>query len=157
MTIDMKAIITTLVVLILGGSGLFAQRNNLMNNPKIEQLRIAFFTEKIGLTPAEAEKFWPLYKQYRKELEMAKGKMGLKMQEIMLSMGSVSDSELEKLTDEMIGYKRKETEVFEAYYPKFKAILPIEKVVKFYRAEAEFPRWLLKQSRQHQGNPRRGN
>lgn len=124
-----------------------------MNNPKIDQLRIGFLTEKINLTSKEAEKFWPLYNEYRKELQMTQGKTRLKIQEIKLSIGSSSDKELEELADELIELKFKEAEISRKFYPKFKGVLPIEKVLKFYQAEEEFPRWVLKQIRQNQGTP----
>jgi len=37
---------------------------------KIESFRIAYFTEKLDLSPAEAETFWPLYNEYRKTMEL---------------------------------------------------------------------------------------
>src|SRR6476660_7690060 len=38
---------------------------------KINAARIAYITERLGLTPEEAEKFWPVYREYsqkRKEI-----------------------------------------------------------------------------------------
>ncbi len=129
---------------------LFAQRDVNLNKPKIEQLKIGFLTERMNLSTEEAQKFWPLYNEYNKELQLVKGQSQLKKQEIRLYMGSVSDGDLEKLSDELIGLKIKQLELFQNYYPKFKSILPIEKVLLFYRAEEEFPKWVFKQVRQNQ-------
>ncbi len=35
---------------------------------KIQSLKIAFITQKLQLTPDEAQKFWPVYNQYDKEV-----------------------------------------------------------------------------------------
>jgi hypothetical protein len=41
-----------------------AQNGNGQRQEKIQALKIAFITQKLKLTPAEAEKFWPVYNQY---------------------------------------------------------------------------------------------
>ena len=35
----------------------------------IEALKVAFISKELELTPDEAQKFWPLYNQYAKELK----------------------------------------------------------------------------------------
>lgn len=35
---------------------------------KIEAIQIAYLTKELALTPDEAEKFWPVYNEYRGEL-----------------------------------------------------------------------------------------
>ena len=37
------------------------------NRERLESYKIAFFTQRLNLTPAEAEKFWPLYNQYQEK------------------------------------------------------------------------------------------
>jgi hypothetical protein len=37
----------------------------------IQALKVAFITKELELTPDEAEKFWPVYNQYDKEMETA--------------------------------------------------------------------------------------
>ena len=36
----------------------------------IESLKVAFISRELELTPEEAQKFWPLYNQYSKELKV---------------------------------------------------------------------------------------
>ena len=38
------------------------------NGEKIQALKIAFITQKLQLTPDEAQKFWPVYNQYDNEI-----------------------------------------------------------------------------------------
>lgn len=150
LTKNMRLIKIIIIACLLSSGWLFGQRNIDLNNPKIEQLKIGFLTERMELTTKEAQQFWPLYNEYNQQMRLIKGKTRLKMEEIKLSVGSAPDKELENLADELISYKLKEGKVFENYYPKFKSILPIEKVLRFYWAEEEFPRWVLKQIRQNQ-------
>jgi hypothetical protein len=48
----------------------FAQ-NNGYNRTKIEEVKRAFITQQLRLTPAEAQVFFPLYNQYMADLNLA--------------------------------------------------------------------------------------
>jgi len=46
---------------------------------KVETLKRSYYSEKLELTPAEAEKFWPIYNEYaKKESELKKAGKGEK-------------------------------------------------------------------------------
>ncbi|MDE3211973.1 MAG: hypothetical protein KGM98_01965, partial [Bacteroidota bacterium] len=38
------------------------------NGEKIQALKIAFITQRLQLTPQEAQQFWPIYDQYQTEI-----------------------------------------------------------------------------------------
>lgn len=42
----------------------------------IQALKAAFITKELDLTPDEAQKFWPVYNQYEKEMDVVKIKKG---------------------------------------------------------------------------------
>lgn len=59
-----------LILLVMFGSISVAKSQN---NPgpqaeRIQALKIAFITQKLQLTSAEAERFWPVYNQYENEI-----------------------------------------------------------------------------------------
>ncbi|RYY30920.1 MAG: hypothetical protein EOO04_03305, partial [Chitinophagaceae bacterium] len=70
----MKRILTILFILFtLNGAYAQTGGNNLRNNGgKIEALKIAFLTNKMALSPAEAQKFWPVYNKYTEEIRRAR-------------------------------------------------------------------------------------
>ena len=114
-----------------------------------EANRVAFLTQKLDLTPAEAEVFWPVYREYQK------GKVTLRKTSKPKKNGKVAemtDEELEKLLDDMISYKQKELDLKKKYHEKFKAILPIRKVAKLYHAEEQFNKNRNKANPQSPGN-----
>lgn len=72
----MKSIITLLLSMVLLVPAL-AQDEELPKDAKAKEkiiaARIAYITEKLNLTPAEAEKFWPIYNEFdqkRKDLRV---------------------------------------------------------------------------------------
>ncbi len=107
-----------------------------------EAQRVAFFTEKLELTPEEAEKFWPVYREYKKaQTDLRKNERPKKDK----SIGEMTDDEVQELLDGMINYKQKELDLKKKYHEKFKTILPIKKVAKLYHAEEQFKKHLKAQ------------
>src|SRR5690606_11850367 len=64
-TIHMKKILIT--VLIVFGHWSLAQEPSPEALEKIEAAKIALITERLELTPEQAEKFWPIYREYGKQ------------------------------------------------------------------------------------------
>ena len=59
---------------------------------KFRSMKIAFFTEKLELTPGEAEIFWPAYNEYEKEKREISRHRHFRHRNI--------DEQLENMTDE---------------------------------------------------------
>jgi len=36
---------------------------------KLNEIKVGFFTEKLDLTSSEAEKFWPVYNEYSRQIQ----------------------------------------------------------------------------------------
>ncbi len=55
----------------LHSTQLHAQRDQ-GKDEKIQQIKIAFITEKMNLSPEEAQRFWPIYNKYDNKLALLK-------------------------------------------------------------------------------------
>ena len=64
----------------------------------------------------------------------------------------ISDKELEELLDARIQIGKKQMEIKVKYHEKFKEVLPIRKVAKFYQANKEFKKIQSERKKQH-NNP----
>ncbi len=119
---------------------------------QIQSAKIAFFTTEIGMTPNEAEVFWPIYNQYWKEREiiMRKGQSLLKqISESVAQDSNSGEKELKRLMDSFVNCSYEESQIHKKYYDKFLKILPIDKVAKMFRAEEEFRIKMIRQFRGH--------
>ncbi len=112
---------------------------------RIKAQKVAFFTEHIGLTPAEAEKFWPVYNAYQEK----KDAIALARRKTLMAYHTegLSDREIEKIADQYIAYQVEEANLDAEYLVKFKKILPVKKVMDMYIAENQFKYYLLNQIR----------
>lgn len=108
---------------------------------KMMSEKIAFLTMEVGLTPEEAQIFWPVYNQVEKEKDEA-------MMNIMNTYRALNKAteegktgaELSNLLDKYLEALEKVSEIDNGSAEKYKAVLPTEKVAKLYVAEEKFRR-----------------
>jgi hypothetical protein len=112
-------------------------------NENVESMKIAFITKKLGLTPEEAQLFWPVYNEYTDKLQDVKRKRRADIKDAKHNIEEMSDKDVERSVDNEMAYRQKELDVQKEYHSKFKAVLPIKKVAKLYQAEEQFKRVLL--------------
>jgi len=111
---------------------------------QIETEKIAFFTEKIGLTLKEAERFWPVYNEYWDKKNAILQERKQKMNAYLNGTRTFSNKELEELADSYVDYRMQKAKLLEEYHEKFKEVLPVEKVMRVYMADYDFKSYLLK-------------
>lgn len=90
---------------------------------KIQALKIAFITQKLQLTSAEAEKFWPVYNQYENEVRNLRS---------------------ENRNGDVLENEEKLLEIRKKYKPSFEKILGPQKMNDLFNAERDFRNVLIK-------------
>lgn len=108
---------------------------------RIMSEKIAFFTGAIGITPQEAQAFWPVYNQMQDAKDKAREKMFAAFGELSKAASENRNSGemsslLEKYLDALEEMKMLDITAAE----KYKSVLPVEKVAKLYIAEEDFRR-----------------
>ncbi len=112
--------------------------------------RIAFFTKQIGLTPEEAEKFWPIFNEYHDKKDEIHDKRRKAIDQLSNNT-NLSDNEIEDNINIIIKSFEEETKLMEEYHLKYKEILPLKKVSKIYVAENHFKKYLLHKIKGNKG------
>jgi hypothetical protein len=117
---------------------------------EIESYRIAFLTQKLSLTPEEAQRFWPVFNQFTAEMKAVKANR-VSNRDMKNDIQNQSDKDVEKMVDGEIATRQQELDVVKKYHTQFKQVLPIKKVAILYRAENEFKKELLDKIRERKG------
>ena len=108
---------------------------------KMRSEMIAFLTAETGITPAEAEKFWPVYHEAEKARREAFKKVMRAYDALEESVkANLSAKELEKRIEAYTDAQEDAHEIDGAYVEKYLRILPAEKVAKLLVAEEKFRR-----------------
>lgn len=153
----MKKLIT--LILCLFSLAAFAQEEEMAKvdvkaQEKIKAARIAFITERLGLTPAEAEKFWPVYREFSMK------RMELRQQFEQKRKNPDASKPTEQNEKEMIEFglqlKQKELDLEREYSGKLLNTVPPQKVMALRQAEDDFRRLVIKQI-QHRQNMQQQN
>lgn len=140
--------LSSLSLLIITSTSVFAQfrGNNVRNQPdrkqKIETYKIGFITEKLDLTPQEAQKFWPVYNEYQAKKQDLQKSLAGKYKDYRLSREATEKQATELIDSSLIGMQAN-LDLARDYYGKLKAILPPQKIVLLFNAERQFRRALL--------------
>lgn len=115
--------------------------DNKNTGSRLEAMKIAWLTKKLELSPEEAQKFWPIYNQYTKEIQQTRKDAREK-----------KDDEI-KTQEKMLNVRKK-------YEGEFTKAISKDKVNTFFRAEREFLAEVQKriiERRQQQNGLRRRN
>ncbi|RNL51018.1 hypothetical protein [Pedobacter jejuensis] len=130
------------VLLFLLPTMLWAQRPK---GEEIESLKIAFFTKKLELSPDEAKVFWPIYNNMQEEQNAIRKERFQKMISFRKTteIDNLSDAQIQSLITSEFDFRQRDLNIEKKYYNKFKAVLPIKIIGKFYRAQEAFKRELL--------------
>jgi len=121
---------------------------------KIEVIHTAYLTEKLNLTPEQAEKFWPVYNQYRNDqAELQKQrKANAKTVKDAGGIDNMSDADIQKLVTNEIDIKTRELDLHKKYVVKFQEVISLKQVAKLFIAEEQFKLYLLNQLKNKKNN-----
>jgi hypothetical protein len=104
---------------------------------RIESAKIAFVSNRLDLSPQEAQRFFPIYNQYRDEIL-----------DIIRKKRSVDQGNRRPLRQTPVNALDFDSDILackKKYLEKFKAVIPAAKAAKFFDAEQEFRDQLFKE------------
>jgi len=105
---------------------------------KFQAEKVAFLTSNLDLSPAEAQKFWPVYNKMDKERSEEQQTRRDLEKKVLEAGESLSEKEIIKLTRDYAVNKEKEGALLTKYNEEFLKILSPQKVLKLYKSENEF-------------------
>ena len=134
----MKKWFLNLILLIFFAAPVMSQQGN----KQIESVKIAYLTSKLSLTPEEAQRFWPVYQNYQRDLQQVFQQRQRDRQEAKKSGGQVDE----------LKYEATILDVRKRYRKQFAEVLPQQKVALVFQAEREFREQLIQHLRERRGN-----
>lgn len=128
----MKPFIVTCFFIVASIHSTFAQKKE-SRFQQIETAKIAYITKQLDLSPAEAQKFFPLYNQYRVEMRNI-------IQQKRTERSNFRAGQPNELSfdSQILDCKKK-------YRQKFSTAIPSSKAIRFFEVEREFRESLFKE------------
>lgn len=118
----------------------------------IKTLKIAFITEQLGLSPKEAQAFWPVYNQYEEKQENFRRKEHLELKAQTKTVENMTPEAASALLEEFINLQKEKYEAEQNFITKISPIISPQKTLLLLEAEKAFKKRLFQQYRKrHSG------
>ena len=135
----MKHIIFIAVLFMISFAG-FSQDKEAMK--KIESARIALITERLGLSPEQAEKFWPVYREYNLQRLQLRQELRETRQEAEVQ--NLTEEQSKALMKKAMDLKQRELNLDNQYAERMSAVITNQQILQLRNAEKDFQQMLLR-------------
>jgi hypothetical protein len=98
--------------------------------------RQAVVTQALQLTPAESEKFWPLYHQYRAEMDKVADGLVKLVQDYARYYPNVPEDRAKEMLKDLTDLEKKQVSTRASFLKKFGKLLPADKNLRFAQVES---------------------
>lgn len=121
---------------------------------RIKAYKTAYITEQLDLSSKEAEQFWPIYNAYEKQsfeiriLQVREDRNKIKEQG---GFEALTDKDAQAALHKFLQNEKEVTKIKERLYKDLSPVLSPVKMLKLYKAEADFSKKLLSDYRKRNG------
>jgi len=132
--------LTLAVIVVSFSMGLFAQDLNSQIatvRAQTEADRQAVVAETMNLSEEESAAFWPLYKEYRAEMEKTGDRAWKLLIEFADKYDSMNDADATRLLDEAISIEKKRADIKSRWMKKMQKSLSPVTVARFYQIDGK--------------------
>lgn len=123
-----------------------AQSEETLN--KIQAARIALITERLDLTPEQAEKFWPIYREYSQKQKSIRKEFSDARKDF--DPNSASEDENKKMLELGNQVKERQLNLEKEYSQRVLSVISSRQLNNLRKAESDFKEMLLKRIKAQQ-------
>ncbi|MBX2942004.1 MAG: hypothetical protein KF860_06635 [Cyclobacteriaceae bacterium] len=153
----MKNIIKILFLLLMASPLYSRAQEEEIKDPKarekIEAARIGLISERLGLTPEQAERFWPIYREFTQK----RGEMVHEFRQAQRDIGRDNpDPEKQKELVELgLKIKQRQLDLEKDYSTRMMNVISAQQIMNLRNAEKEFQRMIINQLQQRRNSQQR--
>lgn len=118
---------------------------------RIKTLKVAFITERVGLTSKEAQSFWPIYNEHEEKIQTIRHKERMELRSRISTAEELTDSDSSDLLDKLLALEDEKHDAEQDFISKIRKVIPPKKVLLLIKAEEDFKKRLLQQYRKRGG------
>jgi hypothetical protein len=114
---------------------------------RIHALKVGYLTDKLHLSSTQAERFWPVYNKYEKELWDIRRSYRQQMK------GDIANNPeaAREFIDNDLGYQEAVLNLRKKYNNEFLSVLSTQQLADLLQAERDFKKMLIQQLRDKRG------
>lgn len=130
--------VSVLMILIMAvlGTSLLAQRDEIeLTRTIIQAERQTIVAASMALTDEEAQRFWPLYREYRLDLAKNGDRRVALITTFAENYENLSEGTAEWMVKEFLAISKTEADVKSQWVPRFREVLSAKKLARFLQIE----------------------
>jgi hypothetical protein len=120
---------------------------------RINNLRIAYLTEKLELTPAQAERFWPVYREFSQERMKLRNEF--RAARDAMDPNNPDPAKQQELVDLGLKVRQRELDLEKDYSGRLLKVISAQQLLDLRQGEREFVDLLRDQIQQRRMNQQR--
>lgn len=124
----------------------FAQPGSKPSRERIDELRVAYLTEKLDLTVEEGQVFWPLYNEFQSERKELDHGMRKEMR-TLFDKENPTDEDVLMMIDRMESHRQKMSSIHTEFLKEALTILGPKRTILLEKSDEDFKREVLKRIR----------
>ena len=97
--------------------------------------KVAIITEVMEFTEAEDKAFWPVYREYEKELAAINDDRMALVKDFAVGFDTLTDAKADGLAVRALALETRRQALLERYYARFKAVVPAKTAARFLQVE----------------------
>ena len=117
---------------------------------RIESKKVAFITQKLDLTPTEAQQFWPLYNEYQSKTKDFRQKNISEMRN-----DDINEANANEFLENLFIREQTALDLKKEYFSKLKTVISAKKVASLFILEKKFREEILDNIRSKMGKKQR--
>jgi hypothetical protein len=136
-----------LLIMIVIGFGSYAQTPAQKEaKAKLEAARIAMITERLGLTPEQAQEFWPLYNEYAEQRRQIQNQFREQRQN--MNVNEMSEEQRQEMIRGRMEMKQKQLNLESQYSEQLMQVISSRQLMALKKAEDDFKAMILRRIEQ---------
>ena len=132
-----RSLLLTVLILLVSTIG-FAQQGK---GARVHALKVSYITNKLDLSSAQAERFWPVYNSYESELRELRKKF---RRETGGKNKAESPEEAHRMIEDNLDFQEDVIALKRRYKDEFLKVISARQLADLYSAEREFKQMLIK-------------
>lgn len=108
------------------------------NKEKLKAHKIAYITERLQLTPDEAEKFWPVYNEHEATMQAAQKEFRKAHPFEPEDIDAMNDTDANAFIEDQLKHEQQMFDQRKAFVEQLKGVIPSKKILMLMEAEKDF-------------------
>jgi len=140
----MKGFVITLLMVVVGSTSWVNAQDNRMDKKAMQQIeaaRIGMITERLGLSPDQAQRFWPMYNEFSQKRREIRSQLNEARKGI--DPNNLSDQDSQRLMELSLEMRQSEVNLEREYTGKLRDVISAQQVLALRKAEDDFRKLIL--------------